>query len=164
MATVSNAGAGMSFSNAQQGTRGMSASDWIRLQRLRGARANGYSNASTSGVLSTYIPSSTNPNPIFNKDVVPPQPSQLEIHNINGAINVFPVVGTSKIRRPASNWTDYVASQTADYVLSGQSALHKTSVVNKQYKLCTCTNQPTTLSTKTGICTKCNQTTHVRIM
>ena len=37
MATVSNAGSGMSFSNAQQGTRGMSASDWIRLQRLRGA-------------------------------------------------------------------------------------------------------------------------------
>ena len=43
MATVSNAGAGMSFSNAQQGTRGMSASDWIRMKRLQGARSNAYS-------------------------------------------------------------------------------------------------------------------------
>jgi len=162
MATTSNAGAGMSFSNAQQGTRGLSAGDWIRLQRLRGARANGYSNASTSGVLSTYVPSTTTPNPIFNKDVVPPQSSQLEIHN-SSAINVFPVVGTSKIRRTASSWTDYVASQTADYVLSGQAGLHRTSVVNKQTKLCSCAT-PTTLSTKPGICTKCNQTTHVRIM
>ena len=155
MATVSNAGAGMSMSNAQQGTRGMSASDWIRLQRLRGARANGYSNASTSGVL-------TSTSTIFNKDVVPPLFGQFKIHN-GSAINSFPVVGTSKIRRPASNWTDYVASQTADYVLSSQAGLHQTSVVNKKTTLCSCAT-PSVLPTKTGICTQCNQTTHVRIM
>lgn len=155
MAQVSNAGAGMSFSNAQQGTRGMSASDWIRIKRLQGARANGYSNSSTSGVL-------TSTSAIFNKDVAPPQFPQDERHNVNGAINVFPVVGTSKIRRPASNWTDYVASQTADYVLSSQAATTGTSVKNTLTKLCSCT--ATTLSTKQGICTKCNATTHVRIM
>jgi hypothetical protein len=154
MANVSNAGAGMSFSNAQQGTRGLSAGDWIRLQRLKGARSNGYSNASTNGVL-------TSTSPIFNKDVAPPNSAQFLVHN-NSAISVFEVVGTSKIRRPASNWTDYIASQTADFVLSGRSTLNATSVTNTVTKICNCTS--TTLSTKTGICTKCNATTHVRIM
>lgn len=143
MATVSNAGAGMSFSNAQQGTRGMSASDWIRMQRLRGA--------------STY----KTVNLTTNKDISPPQNSQDEIHN-KSAINVFPVAGSSRIRRPASSWTDYVASQTADYVLSSQVATTGTSIKNTINKVCTCTT--TTLSTKQGICTKCNATTHVRIM
>jgi hypothetical protein len=140
--------------NAQVGTRGLSAGDWIRLQRLRGSRANGYSNSSTNGVL-------TATSPIFNKDVIPPQSAQFEVHN-NSAINVFPVVGTSKIRRTASNWTDYVASQTADYVLQSQAALNGTSVKRTLVKVCSCTSS--TLNTKTGICTKCNQTTHVRIM
>ena len=153
MATTSNAGSGMSFSNMQRGTRGMSASDWIRMKRLTGARSNAYSyssgNISVAGVLTT------------NKDISPPPSNQLEVHN-NGAINVFPVVGSSKIRRPASNWTDYVASQTADYLTYSQGAVNTTSVVRTQTKLCGCTT--TTLNTKTGICTKCNQTTHVRIM
>ena len=153
MATVSNASGGMSFSNAQQGTRGMSASDWIRIKRLQGARANAYSytsgNLSVDGVLTT------------NKDIAPQNAAQILIHN-NSAINVFDAVGTSRIRRPASNWTDYVASQTADYVLSSQNAPNATSVKNTATKLCGCTT--TTLSTKTGICSKCNQTTHVRIM
>jgi len=154
MATVSNAGAGMSMTNMQRGTRGLSAGDWVRLQRLKGARTNCYSytqnTVSVSGVLTT------------NKDVVPPQFGQFPINNMNGAINVFPVVGTSKIRRPASNWTDYVASQTADYVLASQRGINQTSITNKQTKLCSCTT--TTATTKPGICTKCNQTTHVRIM
>lgn len=154
MATVSNAGAGMSFSNAQQGTRGLSAGDWIRLQRLRGARANGYSNSSTNGVL-------TSTSPIFNKDVAPRQFGQFPINNMNGAINLFPVVGTSKIRRPASNWTDYVASQTADYVLQSQDATTGTSVKRTLVKLCNCTS--TTLNTKTGNCEICHPTTKARI-
>lgn len=144
MATTSNAGSGMSFSNAQQGTRGMSASDWIRLQRLKGATTYKTVNLNT------------------NKDIAPPQSNQLEIHNLNGAINIFPVVGTSKIRRTASNWTDFVASQTADYVLSSQNGLNQTSVKNTINKVCTCTT--TTLSTKNGVCGQCNATTHVRIM
>jgi hypothetical protein len=144
------------MSNAQQGTRGLSAGDWVRLQRLRGARANGYSNSSTGGLL-------TSTSTIFNKDISPPQVHQDQIHNLNAAINVFPVVGTSKIRRPASNWTDYVASQSADFVLSSQNGLHATSVKRRLTKLCSCTT--TTLLTKTGPCTKCNgATTHVRIM
>lgn len=38
MATASSAGGGAAFSNGSVGTRGMSAGDWIRLQRLKGAR------------------------------------------------------------------------------------------------------------------------------
>lgn len=154
MATVSSAGGGSSMGNAQVGTRGLSAGDWIRLQRLRGARANGYSNGSTNGVL-------TAGSPIFNKDVVPPQSNQFDVHN-NSAIMTFPVVGTSKIRRTSSNWIDYVASQNADYVLRSQAALNGISVKRTLTKLCSCTSS--TLNTKTGICTRCNQTTHVRIM
>lgn len=157
MATVSNAGAGMSFSNAQQGTRGMSASDWIRMKRLQGARANGYSytqnSVSVNGVL-------TSTSPTFNKDIAPPNSAQILVHN-SSAINVFDAVGTSKIRRPASNWTDFIASQTADYILSSQAGANQTSIVNKQTKLCSCST--TTLSTKTGNCEQCNAAAKTRI-
>jgi hypothetical protein len=142
------------MSNAQQGTRGLSAGDWVRLKRLRGARSNGYSNSATSGVLT---PSSS----IYNKDIVPPQfPQQ---YYLGGAINVFSTTGTSKIRRTASNWTDYIASQTADYVLTSQAATTSPSVTNTVTKLCNCAT-PTYSVKKLGICTKCNVTTHVRIM
>lgn len=143
MATVSNAGSGMSMSNLQRGTRGMCASDWIRMKRLQGAKTYQTVNLAT------------------NKDIVPPQPNQLEIHNYS-AINVFPVVGTSKIRRTASNWIDYVGSQTADYITYSQAATTGTSVQRTRTKLCNCST--TTFTTKQGICTNCNGTTHVRIM
>jgi hypothetical protein len=143
------------MSNAQQGTRGLSAGDWVRLQRLRGARSNGYSNSSTNGLL-------TSSSPIYNKDVVPPQfPQQ---YYLGGSINVFSTTGTSKIRRAASNWTDYVASQTADYVLTSQAATTSPSVTNTVAKVCGCT-APTYSVKKIGVCMKCNGAfTHVRIM
>lgn len=131
------------MSNAQQGTRGLSAGDWIRLKRLRGATTYQTVNLNT------------------NKDIVPPQfPQQ---YYLGGAINVFSTAGTSKIRRTASNWTDYKASQVADYVLTSQAANTGVSVRNTLVKLCSCTS--TTLNTKVGTCTKCNGAfTHVRIM
>lgn len=151
MATVSNAGG---MSNAQQGTRGLSAGDWIRLQRLRGARQNGYSTSSTNGLL-------TASSPVYNKDISP-TPFPQYSPGLNSAINVFRSVGTSKIRRPASNWVDFVASQNADYIISSQNATTGTSIKNVRTTLCNCTSA--VVNTKTGICTKCNQTTHVRIM
>lgn len=132
------------MSNAQQGTRGLSAGDWIRLKRLQGAKTYNSINLTT------------------NKDIYPPQPNQLEIHNTS-AISVYPVVGTSKIRRTASNWIDYVASQTADFVLTSQASSTNPSITNTVTKLCNCST-PTYSVKKTGICTKCNQFTHVRIM
>ncbi len=145
------------MSNAQQGTRGLSAGDWVRLKRLRGARANGYSNSSTSGVL-------TSSSEIYNKDIVPPQfPQQ---YYVGGPINVFSTTGTSKIRRTASSWTDYIASQTADYVLTSQASTTSPSVKNTATKLCSCTSTDLIYSVKKlGVCTKCNGAfTHVRIM
>lgn len=132
------------MSNAQRGTRGLSAGDWVRLKRLQGARTYQTVNLNT------------------NKDIAPPQPNQFEVHN-SSPISVYPVVGTSKIRRTASSWTDYRASQTADYVLLSQTATTGTSLTRTRVRLCDCTS--TTLNTKVGVCTKCNGSfTHVRIM
>jgi hypothetical protein len=131
------------MSNAQQGTRGLTAGDWVRLKRLRGAKTYNSVNLAT------------------NKDIVPPQfPQQ---YYIGGAINVFSTTGTSKIRRTASNYTDYIASQTADFVLSSKASNTSPSVTNSVTKLCNCAT-PSYSVKKLGICTKCNVTTHVRIM
>jgi hypothetical protein len=132
------------MSNAQQGTRGLSAGDWVRLKRLRGARTYNSVNLAT------------------NKDIAPPNNPTTIIRN-RSAINVFDVVGTSKIRRTGSNWTDYIASQTADFVLTSQASTTSPSITNTVTKLCSCST-PSYSVKKIGICTKCNQTTHVRIM
>ena len=79
-------------SNIQRGTRGLSAGDWVRLQRLRGGKNF----------------QSDKPSDITN----PGARSELE-----SGRRVYTEFGTSKIRRPASAYTDYTAAQTADYVL-----------------------------------------------
>lgn len=141
------------MSNAQAQTRGLSAGDWVRLKRLTGARSNGYSNGTTDGVL-------TESSPIFNKDVnptvIPQLPYSLPIHS-------YKVVGTSKIRRTASAWTDYRASQTADYVLPYVFAPSSPPPPKlATIKVCDCSATP--LFVKNTQCTKCVVPTHVRIM
>lgn len=101
-------------SNVQAGTRGLSAGDWIRLKRLRGSR--NFQNDK-------------------NGDVTNPSPTLLE--TTKGARRVFSEFGTSKIRRPASFWTDYRASQTADYVIEAQNSTTKSRSLTIK-KLCTC--------------------------
>lgn len=131
------------MSNGQRGTCGLSAGDWIRLKRLRGATTYQTINLNT------------------NKDIAPPNNNSVLVFN-TGAINVFDTVGTSKIRRTASNWIDYKASQVADYILQSQTATTGTSITNTRVKLCDCTS--TILSTKIGACTKCGVNSHIRIM
>ena len=100
-------------SNIQRGTRGLSAGDWVRLQRLRGAR--------------NY--QSDKPGDIIN-----PSPRT----EVETGRRVYTQFGTSKIRRPASSFTDYIASQTVDYVLekpAGSCGTEKSLTINK---LCTC--------------------------
>jgi len=131
------------MANAQQGTRGLSAGDWVRLKRLQGAKTYNTVNLTT------------------NKDIVPPQfPQQ---YYLGGPINVFSTTGTSKIRRTASNWTDYRASQTVDFVLTSQATTTSPSVTNTVTRLCDCAT-PTYSVKKTGQCSFCNLFTHVRIM
>jgi hypothetical protein len=127
---VSSSGAGTS--NAQQGTRGLSAGDWTRIQRLRQSR--------------TYATTLTT-----DKDIAPTPFRQRSQEHLTSSLKV---VGTSKIRRPASSWTDYTASQTGDFVISALSSTTGTSVKNIVTRLCDCS--PTTLLTKVGKCSKCD--------
>lgn len=122
-------------SNVQAGTRGLSAGDWIRLQRLRGSR--NYQDDKTGS-----------PN-----DVINPGPTLLE--TTKGARRVFTEFGTSKIRRPASFWTDYRASQTADYVLENRDPTHNSTTPLTIKKVCTCTPGTTDPIKHSPVCVKC---------
>ena len=116
-------------SNVQAGTRGLSAGDWIRLKRLQGAR-----NYQTDK----------------DGDITNPSPTLLE--TTKGARRVFTEFGTSKIRRPASSWTDYVASQKADYVLEGQNSETKSRSLTAN-KVCSCATSDAIKHN--GLCIKC---------
>ena len=113
-------------SDIQRGTRGLSAGDWVRLQRLRGAQNF----------------QADKPNDIIN----PPARSETE-----SGRRVYTEFGTSKTRRPASNWTDYKAAQTADYVLESinNTLISRDLTVNR---ICTCA---TSSAKKVGICPTC---------
>ena len=138
MATVSSAGAGSSMSNSQVGTRGLSAGDYTRLQRLRGAKLYASVNLAT------------------NVDIAPNAVPQYP-YNLSSLIK--PVVGTGRTRRTASMWTDYMASQTADFVTTTNTGLNGNSL--SVTKLCSCTT--TSLSVKTTGCTKCSVFVHKSI-
>jgi len=138
MATASRAGAGSSMSNMQTGTRGLSAGDWVRLQRIRGAKTYATVNLDT------------------DKDISPPPNPQVP-HDPSTLIK--PVVGTSRIRRTASQWTDYQASQTADFVTSKSNGVNGN--ILSVTKICSCVT--TSLTTRTTGCKKCGVFTHKTI-
>jgi hypothetical protein len=79
----------MAMSNNQRGPVGLSAGDWVRLQRLRASK--NYVTANLEDNVDIYSPSR---------------------------------VGVGRIRRPASMWSDYRASQTADFVTSASTGLN----------------------------------------
>lgn len=149
MATVSASGA--NFSNGSQGTRGLSAGDWIRLQRLRGAR--------------TYYASQQTPlaNSVVGSKVDITNPVAMPQTVYSTPMLIKKDVGTSKIRRPASSWIDFKASQTADFVLQKQTATTGTSQTLTQTKLCSCTSASLVMPRLTG-CKVCSTTpVHNRI-
>jgi len=115
-------------SNIQRGPRRMDASDWVRIKKLTGSRVRPGSN---------------------NEDITNPPPNVVG----DSGRRVFTEFGTSKTRRPASNWTDYVASQTADYVLeytAGTCSPSKILVINK---ICNCDRYNAVKHN--GVCVKC---------
>ena len=129
----------MAMSNAQQGTRGLSAGDWIRLQRLRGAR--NFQDDKPSDITGTVVM----PQTIYNKAMLIPRD-----------------VGTSRIRRPASFYTDFRASQTADFVTQKQTATSGPAKTLTDTRLCDCSK--TTLTTRLTGCQVCSKTpVHNRI-
>ena len=126
------------MSNAGQQTRGLSASDWTRLQRLRGARTSGYSYGSYTGDLTT------------NVDLAPNESAQLP----RGKALLIPyeAAGTTRILRPASKWIDFVAANRADFVTQSRSVTTNATTLSVT-TLCNCTT--TTLTTRTGLCKSC---------
>lgn len=135
MATASSAGAGSAMSNLSRGTRNMSASDWTRLKRLGGAK--GYSTMVQGVNPGAGDTSST----IYtrNKDigVAPEGPQQPRSQAL---LIPYEGAGTHRILRPASNWTDFVAAQTADYITTGlavgANGMTTTSVVQTRNTVC----------------------------
>jgi hypothetical protein len=103
-------------SNLSSGTRGLSAGDWVRLKRLRGARS--YLGEIQNDV-DTNIP--TQPQNSYSV------PTLIKRHT-----------GASRIRRPASNWIEYKASQIADFVLQSQSLNNPNAKVLETTQLCNC--------------------------
>jgi hypothetical protein len=127
-------------SNIQRGPRRMDASDWIRIKRLNGAVGN---------MMYVYTPISPAPPRTFN-DIINPNPRS----EPESGRRVYTEFGTSKIRRPASNYTDYKASQTSDYVLetpNGRCGVGKNLTI---HKLCTCATR--SAIKHNGVCLKCS--------
>lgn len=116
---------------AKNSTRGMSAGDWVRLQRLRGARS-----------YTTDL--------VTNKDIAPTPFPQM---SYKPGMGVFKVGGTTKARRTASQWTDFAASQRADFVTTSQTARTGVAVTETVTKLCDCSSGP--MPIKDITCKRC---------
>ena len=115
-------------SNIQRGPRRMDAGDWVRLKRLGGAKY--------------YLTEQP-------QDVINPPP-RLETET---GRRVFTEFGTSKTRRPASNWIDFVASQTVDYVLESQAGTCDPSKQLTINKICSCDTRDAVKHN--GLCITC---------
>lgn len=132
------------MSNAGQQTRGLSAGDWVRLSRLRASRSSGYSYGTIVGDLNS------------NADIHRVDPAQSRY----GKALLIPYdgAGTTRILRPASKWTDYVASRTADFITQSQSTTNPNARVLRDTRLCDCS---TTIQTpRVGLCRSCTVPTY----
>lgn len=131
------------MSNAQMQTRGMSAGDFVRMKRLAAQRK--YYTSTQTSFGDTVVGS--------NKDInTPPTPQvayMLPMHH-------FKAVGTSKIRRPASEWTAFKASQTMDFpAVTGRIVPGiDMGTVQVTTRLCDCSNN--VLNTKLAGCASCS--------
>ena len=134
------------MSNNQRGTVGVSAGDWVRLQRLKGARSYARSGAE-------QLPTADLED---DRDINPPLNAQVRY---SVPIHSYPVVGTTRIRRTNSQWIDFRASQTADFVTSASTGLNGNTL--SLTKLCNCTT--TSPRVKTTGCSKCGVFTHKTI-
>lgn len=128
----------------------MSAADWTRLQRQRGGTTYGPTVMNIGGVTPT------------NKDVrapvAPPNAGPGECPK--SVLLPCSVAGKPKTLRPASDWTNYVASGLADYVLTsqgsrraGETGLNNGYMRQTVNRICSCTSVITL--PKVGVCLKC---------
>ena len=101
------------MSNAGQGTRGLSAGDWTRIKRLKGARTSGKTYTGANSNL-TFVGDLSS-----NVDISPTEAAQQPYGK--ALLIPYAAAGTSKTLRPASKWTDFIASQHVDFVTNGQT-------------------------------------------
>lgn len=132
-------------SNVNDGTRGLSAGDWIRLKRINGAKGYGVmTNNATS-------PNGTATSAIYplNKDISPTNPEQ----RLYGKALLIPydAAGTPKTLRTASNWTDYIASQKADYVTNAQTNVNAVGITQTVTEVCDGSKNSTILANKPAL-------------
>ena len=133
MATASSAQSGPNLSNGSIGTRLGSASDWIRMKRIRAVR-----DLPTQQVThETEKWKNTTPQLPHGKSLLIPKE-----------------IGPSKIQRPASRWVDYKAAQSADFVTAGRSGTDTTSVKLIKERICDCSTS--TLNPRLTSCQKCS--------
>jgi hypothetical protein len=121
-------------SNLSAQTRGLSAADWTRLQRLRGARSYLTTVASKKDINVATVPQTP-----YNPSLLIPRHT-----------------GPSRIQRPASDWISYVGSQTADFVLQKDTVVNGKQLTKT--RLCNCT--VSSLTTRTTGCKKCSVYVH----
>jgi hypothetical protein len=131
-------------SNVQRGTLKMDAGDWTRIKKLNGARGNMYVN---------YGAASPAPPPLLTGITNPPQ---VNCCAIKTSRHVYPEFGTSKIRRPASNYTDYKASQIVDYVLQSSSGTCGPGQSLNATRVCDCAISKSVIS-HNGLCVACKK-------
>ena len=145
MATASSARDGPSMGNASMGTRGLSAGDWVRLKRLNASKGYGVMTGNASS------PNGNATSAIYplNKDIAPPEAGQQPY----GPALLIPYqgAGTHKALRPASSWTDYIASQTADFITSGQTKLNSIEVTQTVNKVCDASANATAMRDKPAL-------------
>jgi len=118
-------------SNNSAGTRGISAGDWVRLKRLNGARtvvSSQTGNLDINGSLTNNI------------QYPPPFHSPF-------------TAGSSRIRRTASAYIDFVGSQRADYVTQIKSGAAGNLPQLFVTGVCNCI--PVPLTTRQGVCVSC---------
>lgn len=132
-------------SNVNDGTRGLSAGDWIRLKRINGAKGYGVmTNNATS-------PNGTATSAIYplNKDISPTNPEQRSY----GKALLIPYDGAGKLKtlRTASNWTDYVASQKADYVTKAQTNVNAAGITQTITEVCDASSDSNILANKPAL-------------
>lgn len=128
-------------------TMSMSAADWTRIQRRK------------AGTRYAEMVMTTNGNPPTNRDINPTLPGA---RPYGTALLIPRDVGGSKIRRPASDYTNSVDARVTDYYMKTQgSGRVGEEAGNNAYtrfmiiRLCNCTI--TQMEPKTGLCPSCTK-------
>ena len=118
----------------------MSAADWTRIQRRR------------AGTRYAEMVMTTNGNPPTNRDINPTAP---ETRPYGTALLIPRDVGGSKIRRPASDYTNSVDARVTDYYFKSQGVGNDVNTKFMLTRLCLC--ETTEMQTKTGLCAVCTK-------